>query len=497
MWIDLARIRNEADLAVAVADKLIPERSVNDAVQCLWLLKKYLESRPTLVVLDDTANSGAARFAVNWARDSVRSPSSAVYIPFTDEDSPQRVRLRELDPAASIKLFCDLVGFRDPGPSKAKQIGDICAELRHHPRLIELYAAKCRSAVPLPDLLTTAQKSHSQDADEIWKEQLKPLFDGLTPAHHDAFLRLCLLPAPLSSDMIEPLSGIAPIELGPAVKSRFLWELHEGTRYEIDVYIRDFARTRWPPDGQALADAEAEVRRRFAGLAADHAAEIDAGRQGDREKGESALDWFESQWPNLLNVYDAEKGCKSCNTETLFRIADSLVLFMIHRGHLDECERIFRDAVRRRRDQNDQKGLARGLNDLAVCLQFKGDPKAEEEIKECIEIRRNIPSEQFAIAQSFNTAAAICFEQASPGCALPIEEKRQALEKALVYAGEAQKLCNAVLNDANVNEETRQKFRVRAQPDPKQYRCLPQQAGGYPNRSTTAAGRLRESRRGF
>ncbi len=463
VWIDLDRIHDEAGLAVAVADELIPERSVNDLAQCQGLLEKSLASQLTLVVLNDTANRKGTGFAVDWARRSIRSPSCAVYIPCSDFPNKQRVWLQELDPVASVKLFCDVLGevgsVRDPDASAADpSIGKICTELHHHPQLIEVYAKRSfRDCLALSALLKRAKQSHSQDANEIWDKQLAPLFDDLSQAHHDAFLRLCLFPAPLSEDVIEPLSGIDPSELGPYLKDRCLWQLYNGKDFEIDVYVRDFARSRWPT--QALADAEAAVRRGFADLAVKHDAEIDVGLRGDRDTAEDALNWFESQWPNLLHVYFAEAKCKPCNSETLFAIADSLVLFMIRRGHLADCERIFRDAVSQPRD--DQKGFARTLNDLAVCLQFKGKYlDAEEEIKECIKIRRDMPGEQFPLAQSLNTAAAICFEQVSPGYALSIEEMRQALKKALAHAEEAQELCNAVLADPNVKGEARQKFEV-------------------------------------
>ncbi len=232
--------------------------------------------------------------------------------------------------------------------------------------------------------------------------------------------------------------------------------MRDGKDFEIDVYVREFAGTRWS-DPQALADAEAAVRSSFGSVAAERAGEIEGGRLYDRETADNALDWFESQWPNLCHVYFAEAASSRCDTLTLFAIADSLVLFMLHRGHLDDCERIFRDAGSRRGE--DPSGLAHTLNDLAVCLQFKGSyPEAEEIIEKCIHIRRAIRGEEFALAQSFNTAAAICFEQASPGCSLATEVRRQALEKALAYAKNAQEPCEVVVGDTFAEKKKRQKF---------------------------------------
>jgi hypothetical protein len=89
---------------------------------------------------------------------------------------------------------------------------------------------------------------------------------------------------------------------------------------------------------------------------------------------------------------------------------------MIRRGKYEDCLMLYEKTLSLR--DKDDPGRARTLNDMAVCLQFKGEfAKALTRIQESIKLRQELldkidsPDERceqmFRLAQSWNTCGAI------------------------------------------------------------------------------------------
>lgn len=422
VWVDCAFINDYEALVLKVAAVVLRGREQTEAADCDRILRDQFRRQRMLVVLDVTQNPDLQEIIVDWARkitDKSKSKSCVVYVSCNHLSVQQAVWLPpNLDHTSAAELFRKraslAVGTTEYSDPRSRDlIGMICTQLQFHPFLIELYAKMCGDGVLLTDILEEAERNRHKNTEIVYGELLKPRFGRLEEKYQRPFLLLCQLQGPICREAIKHVTGIGSAVLGKAVRQQFLWAPGESDRYRIESYIREFATHQLDGDLE-VTEAEKSAAAGFARAAKEQAALIDKGRLDNHWIAEAALDWFELEWPNVRWCYDTAR--RHGDTETLYRLADSLVLFMLNRGHLEDCHGIYTYVAAQRR--GDRLGYARTLNDMAVCLQYKRDfSSAAKTIKECIKIRTeelnassgapDVAERMFRLAQSWNTCGAI------------------------------------------------------------------------------------------
>ncbi|MEI6776116.1 MAG: toll/interleukin-1 receptor domain-containing protein [Chloroflexales bacterium] len=416
VWIDCQKINDERALITAVGDVYLKSRAPDDPFRCQQMLDDEFSKKRCLIVLANTEDPRAGFFE-RWAK-KIPSPSVVIDVtaPFSRPEGAPNIHLRGLDDANAEALFTTVASealrIEKPFSTHAQfgRVREICRETQNNPLLIEVYANKCGQGFLLDDILALARFNHDTDTLTIWKNQLEPLFSGLEAEHRTAFLKLCRLPDGLSRELVQEITGLKAEILGPAIKKQFLWDLgHQ--RYLIDPSVRTFAETKL---ARPTSDVDGEVAVAFARVATAQATRIEQSLMSNREILEETVDWFRAEWENLkFCVGVAERiGDKA----TVCRLADSILQFMIRRGRFEDCLTLYKKALSLR--DTDDAGGAKTLNDMAVCLQFKGEfVEAHTRIQESIKLQQELiakadsPGERtellFRLAQSWNTCGAI------------------------------------------------------------------------------------------
>jgi tetratricopeptide (TPR) repeat protein len=415
IWIDCQKIDDERALISAVSEVYLKSRVPDDLSRCQQILEDEFSKKQYLIVLKNTENP-RADFFERWAK-KVPPPSVVIDVTasFASPEGVPKIHLKGLDDKNAEDLFIAVAsearGQEKPFSKHAEfdRIGKICRETQNNPLLIELYAKKCDSLC-LADILSVAHSERDADTLTIWKNQLEPLFSGLEEEHRVAFLKLCRLPNGVSRELVWEITGIKPLVLGPAIKKQFLWTLGFG-RYEIDPSVRTFAETKL---ARPTIKVDGEVAAAFARVATAKAALIEQSLVIDRHSLDEAVEWFRAEWENLKYCV----GVAECfgDKDTVCQIIDSILQFMIRRGKYEDCLTLY-DKALSLRDKEDP-GRAKTLNDMAVCLQFKGKfTEARNRIQESIKLKQDLikkaddPVERcqlmFRLAQSWNTYGAI------------------------------------------------------------------------------------------
>jgi hypothetical protein len=467
VWVDCRNIATYDDLVLKVASVVLRGREQPDPGACNRILREQFRQERMLVVLDATGNPDRDGTIARWGQE-MPAPSCAVYIPRDEFRTPRTVTLApDLDPGDAAELFrqraCIANGkadFRDP--ESRKLIAGICQPLRFHPLFIEMFAERCGEDL-LVDILAAAKDKAGTTFELLWGDELAKRFLELTEAHKRAFLLLSRVPGAICHQVVTEVTGLSTAELGKALKHQFLWSPGAYSRYYIDEYVRDFA-TRQLAEKELLPDAERQAAAGFGRAAAGQAAQIDKGRLEGQYIAEAAFDWFELEWQNV--IWCDRTARKYSDNETVCRLADSLILFMLNRGHLAECRGIYERVERLRRKEAESGGrearlaLARTLNDKAVCLQYLHDfAAAQQAITECIDIRAQELAAaadatgrikgMFRLAQSRNSCGAIYEEWAVSlrsrrRQAMSAESRQRALEllhQAADAYEEAKRIC--------------------------------------------------------
>ncbi len=465
VWVNCDGVTDYEALVLKVAALVLRGREQPDARDCDRILQDQFRRQRTLVILDAVHNPDEDHVIEDWAR-RVPSPSCAVYLARKQVAEANTVWLRyDLDPESAAELFRErarrevpATEFRDQKSSRL--IARIVERLRFHPFLIEIYARKCGTQL-LADILNEAESNKTKNVEDVWGEELKPQFDALDDEHRQAFLVICQLPGQICREVIKEVTRLDTVVLGKAVRQQILWSRGSNDRYDIEGYVRDFAKQRLGGPTEVsgaekrAAEAFACAANKQAGLIDKIRAEEDVEEEPTAEEStaDEALDWFEHEWTNVK--WCCKTADRYGDTKTLFVLADSLVQFMLARGHLDECKGIY-TSVEEARRRDDPLGHARTLNDLAVCLQFKHDfVEAAKKIEQCIKIRTReqeaasrapeAAGQRFELAKSWNTCGAIDEGQA---WSLREDKKRQAIE-LLLKAAKAYDQADSICKDAS------------------------------------------------
>ncbi len=425
--VDCSSIENHDDLVRKVAAAVLRGQEQIDPATCARILKEHFARRRLLVVLDATGNKDKNKddVIVQWAR-QMPVKSCAVYLPFNQMAELRRVHVPpSLDVPNAIELFrwhASVANgnndYRDP--QSMNLISQITSQLHFYPLLIELFAKKCGERMLLVHILDDAKQSAHKAFEDVWGEQLRIRFAQLADDYRQAFLRLSRLPAAISDEVARCVTKTCTVELGKAVGQQLLWAPGPYDRYYIDGYVRDFAKAQFGGQNE-ISEADKLAAAGFACAAKEQAGLIDRGRREGQEIAEAAFDWFELEWPNVIWCW---KVARKSDVETLCRLSDSLIQFMLSRGHLDDCWLIYKDVEKRRRvlsqsgTRDDRLAHSQTLNDMAVCQQYRSDfVEADLNISDCIAIRdkeltalpdgADIACERFRLAQSHNTHGAI------------------------------------------------------------------------------------------
>lgn len=416
IWIDCQKIQDERSLIYAISEVYLKSRAPADVSHCQLILEDEFSKKRCLLVLENTENP-RADFFERWAR---KIPSPSVVIDVTalfaiPEDAPY-IHLKGLDDNNAEDLFIKVTSetLRTENPfsryAEIENVKKICRETRNNPLLIGLYAKKCGQGLLLEDILTLAHSNRNTDTLSIWKSQLEPLFSGLEEDYRGAFLQLCRMPGGVSRELVREITGIESIVLGPAIKKQFLWDLGYG-RYVIDPSVRMFAETKLT---RPTVEIDREVALAFARVATSKATLIEQSLVKDRQTLDEAVEWFRAEWENLK--YCVSVAERIGDKETVCRLADSILQFMIRRGKYDDCLTLYKNALSLRNDNN--PGRSKTLNDMAVCYQFKGRfLEARKCIMESIQLKQDLITNaddhvercllMYRLAQSWNTYGAI------------------------------------------------------------------------------------------
>jgi len=341
----------------------------------------YLGARPSLILFDNFETLAADQELLDWLA-RLRPPMRVL---ITSRESIPGLGFQFQTPELSLEEAAELFERRATAARwdgrDRDQVRPLCVLVGNHPLSIELLAALAASGIGMERLANRVRKGLAilaVDGPSPLSPRHRSIlacfrlsFDQLTGPTRELAMRLAHLPAGSDAQLITAVHGGDDWDLLAPRLVRASILRHSGGRYTFHPLIRqglldEFGERRAPEAvrvARAVLQFAVEEGRRTAPAVAPPEAAL------------RALDWLETEWPNLMACAAVlwEEGAALCP------FSDAVRDFSFARGHHDETLRLHQQTLALRHLAGDTRGEARTLDNLGLVFQCRGRLKEAED----------------------------------------------------------------------------------------------------------------------
>ena len=406
-WIDCQKFKSFEERLHYIAYIFLHDRLDSYGLkQCEERIWQYLQEKKGLVVLDnlDLDMNNLESDQLKWLQYDP-TPSCILVTTRTRQRRLERAVKKWLPIPQLEEIEAHQLFIQKYNSSRREQhiqdlhnndVAEICRNMAYNPMLVESIAIRAE-AIPLRRLVRLSERFKNDDPEEVWRTSLDSIYRSLSKESSLLLNNLSVLPGDIGEEVIEKVSEIENWdEAAQELVGKAMWDLGSNDRYVINALVKTYAQKQL---GDQLDKTKQRVFNIVMQLAKKKSGffqpddicliEEEAMENDKFNKMRESLDWFEAEWLNLMGCKDY--ALESNDNRLLFDLADTMLHFMIPRGHYKECKILYEQTLHRRMPEDDAIGRARTLNDLGVCQQFLGKhDNAIESFKQSIELLKKL-----------------------------------------------------------------------------------------------------------